>query len=293
MRRLFSIATLATLLVAIAAFAQHGGGGHAGGGGGHAGFSGGGFGGGHSGFGGHMGSIGGGHAFSGSHSFSSPHSFSGARSSTFSARPFSRGSSFARGSFRGNHFGTRTRTYRYSSHCYGCGWGWGWGWGWGYPYYYPYLGGGIDPYWWWEGDSSDSGYGPAYAYDQAYADNPVYSHNPRYDYNEEPQYQSGLNNQMNDQGIVPWRSRKDQRAYSQQSQTGTTTLETTLATVLVFRDQHKEEVKNYAIVGQTLWNFAPQHTEKIPLSELDIPATEKANDERGVSFHVPGTGEGQ
>jgi hypothetical protein len=63
--------------------------------------------------------------------------------------------------------------------------------------------------------------------------------------------------------------------------------------VLVFRDQHKEEVQNYAIIGETLWTFAPQHTQRIPLSALDIPATEKANDERGVTFRIPGSGEGQ
>jgi hypothetical protein len=65
------------------------------------------------------------------------------------------------------------------------------------------------------------------------------------------------------------------------------------ATVLVFRDEHKQEVQNYAIVGQTLWNFNPQHTQKIPLSDLDIPATTKANDERGVDFHLPVAREGQ
>lgn len=64
-------------------------------------------------------------------------------------------------------------------------------------------------------------------------------------------------------------------------------------TVLVFRDQHKTEVQNYAIVGQTLWNFAPQRTEKIPLSDLDLAATTKANDERGVDFRLPGSREGQ
>ena len=64
-------------------------------------------------------------------------------------------------------------------------------------------------------------------------------------------------------------------------------------TVLVFRDQHQQEVQNYAIVGQTLWNFAPQRTQKIPLSDLDVAATTKANDDRGVDFRVPGSGEGQ
>lgn len=64
-------------------------------------------------------------------------------------------------------------------------------------------------------------------------------------------------------------------------------------TVLVFRDQHKEEVSNYAIVGQTLWSFSAQRTKKIPLSDLDVPATQKANDDHGVTFHVPGSNEGQ
>ena len=65
------------------------------------------------------------------------------------------------------------------------------------------------------------------------------------------------------------------------------------ATVLVFRDSHTKEIQNYAIVGQTLWNFAPQHTEKIPLSELDLAATAKANDDRGVTFKVPSSNEAQ
>src|ERR1700728_683429 len=65
------------------------------------------------------------------------------------------------------------------------------------------------------------------------------------------------------------------------------------ATVLVFRDQHQKEIQNYAIVGETLWNFAPQHTEKIPLSDLDLAATAKANDERGLTFRVPGSNEAQ
>ena len=65
------------------------------------------------------------------------------------------------------------------------------------------------------------------------------------------------------------------------------------ATVLVFRDQHQREIQNYAIVGQTLWSFTPQRTEKISLAQLDIPATEKANDDRGVEFRLPRSSEGQ
>jgi hypothetical protein len=282
MQRVLFIAALVIGLVP-GAWAQHGGGHGGGGGGGHAGFSGGGFSGGHVG-----GFNGGGHAFGGSHSFASPRSFSGARSSGFSGRSFSRGSTFARGPYRGygrgfNHsgVGVRIRSYPY------------WGWGYGYPYYgygYPYLWGGIDPYWWWEGDSSDSGYDPGYAYDPGYIYDPAYGNGP---VDPGPQYQTGLNNEMKEQGIAPWRSQQDRDTYARSNPPQTERSDAMAATVLVFRDQHKEEVQNYAIVGQTLWNFSPQHTQRIPLSDLDIPATEKANDERGVSFHVPGTGEGQ
>jgi hypothetical protein len=58
-------------------------------------------------------------------------------------------------------------------------------------------------------------------------------------------------------------------------------------TVLVFRDQHTQEVNNYAIVGQTLWVFNEQRARKIPLSELDVPATTAKNDERGIEFRLP------
>ena len=60
------------------------------------------------------------------------------------------------------------------------------------------------------------------------------------------------------------------------------------ATALVFRDQHVEEVHNYAIAGGTLWVLNDTAAKKIPLAQLDIPATVKMNDDRGVDFQVPG-----
>jgi hypothetical protein len=60
------------------------------------------------------------------------------------------------------------------------------------------------------------------------------------------------------------------------------------ATALVFRDQHVEEVHNYAIARGTLWVLNDhQAGKKIPLAQLDIPATIKMNDDRGVDFQVP------
>ncbi|HEY4934029.1 MAG TPA: hypothetical protein VII23_20895 [Terriglobales bacterium] len=57
-------------------------------------------------------------------------------------------------------------------------------------------------------------------------------------------------------------------------------------TVLVFRDGHQQEVTNYAIMGQTVYVF-DSRTQKIALTDLDVAATIKLNDDHGVDFHVP------
>jgi hypothetical protein len=55
-------------------------------------------------------------------------------------------------------------------------------------------------------------------------------------------------------------------------------------TVLVFKDGHQSDVLNYAIVGDTLFDLGAGRTRKVLLADLDLPATRKANDERGVDF---------
>ncbi len=58
-------------------------------------------------------------------------------------------------------------------------------------------------------------------------------------------------------------------------------------TVLLFKDGRKAEVLNYAIVGDTLFELSEGRTHKIQLADLDLPATHKVNEERGVDFQVP------
>jgi hypothetical protein len=58
-------------------------------------------------------------------------------------------------------------------------------------------------------------------------------------------------------------------------------------TILVFRDGHQIEVRNYAIVGKTLYSF-DSGTRKYPLSDIDLDATRKINDDHGNEFHLPG-----
>ncbi|MFZ0824175.1 MAG: hypothetical protein WCB56_00845 [Terriglobales bacterium] len=58
-------------------------------------------------------------------------------------------------------------------------------------------------------------------------------------------------------------------------------------TVLVFKDTHQSGVLNYAILGDTLFDFDEGRTRRIPLTDLDLPATLKVNDDRGVDFQIP------
>jgi hypothetical protein len=58
-------------------------------------------------------------------------------------------------------------------------------------------------------------------------------------------------------------------------------------TVLIFKDGHAVEVGNYAIQGATLFDLTPGHRRKIAIADLDLEATRRQNDERGISFQLP------
>jgi hypothetical protein len=58
-------------------------------------------------------------------------------------------------------------------------------------------------------------------------------------------------------------------------------------TVLVYRDGHRTEIQDYAILGKTLWVFADQTTRQVRLADLDLAATERVNEDRGVDFATP------
>jgi hypothetical protein len=57
--------------------------------------------------------------------------------------------------------------------------------------------------------------------------------------------------------------------------------------VLVFKDGHKVEVGNYAIQGKTLFDLTTGRVHKIALADLDLEATRKQNEDRGITFEVP------
>jgi hypothetical protein len=185
---------------------------------------------------------------SGSHAFGGMHAGLG-------SRPSFRRDGFGGGRFHGSDF----------RHCFGCRRGFGnpWYGGYGYAGYY-------DPYWWWDSSSS-------------------------YDYDEERDL--ALASEMNALSVEEQRLReqedseqgRDQDLYARRSQPREEERSAPLpATALVFRDRHVEEVRNYAIAGGTLWVLNDhQAGKKIPLAQLDLDATVKMNDDRGLDFQVP------
>jgi hypothetical protein len=58
-------------------------------------------------------------------------------------------------------------------------------------------------------------------------------------------------------------------------------------TVLVFKDGHQQEISNYAIVGGTLYDLSDGRSRKVALAQLDLQATVKQNDSRGIDFEIP------
>jgi hypothetical protein len=58
-------------------------------------------------------------------------------------------------------------------------------------------------------------------------------------------------------------------------------------TVLIFKDGHQLEVANYAIVGDSLFDLTEGRRHKIALSDLNLTATSKQNEDRGIDFQLP------
>ena len=64
------------------------------------------------------------------------------------------------------------------------------------------------------------------------------------------------------------------------------------AAVLVYRDGHSEEISSYSIIDRVMYTIADYYssgswTRTIQIADLDIPATLKQNQRRGVKFDLP------
>jgi len=163
------------------------------------------------------------------------------------------GFGFGRGPFFGNRF-----------HHHGF-YPWGWGWGYGYPWAYADLG--------WYDNSYDS----YYPNEQYY---PGDDASVSYFQNRASRQQAEID-RLEDEVA---RLREEREARQQTNQKPELKPQ---PTELVFRDKRTEEIQNYAIVGQALWVLSAERARKIPLADLDVAATQKANEDRGVEFAIP------
>jgi hypothetical protein len=192
-------------------------------------------------------------------SFSSGRSFSG---TSFSTRSFS--------AFQGTHFGPdhfHHRVFFSSVPPYYFGY-------YGYPAYYGGYGYSTADY------PGYDYYGSSYSADAYSTQNDVAQQQQDIDRLEDEV--ARLREQRNSD-----RQSLDSRSSDAPSPQLESRSEASAQTLLVFRDKHTQEVQNYAIVGGTVWVFSEQRATKLPLSWLDIEATSKANEDRGLDFQLP------
>jgi hypothetical protein len=54
--------------------------------------------------------------------------------------------------------------------------------------------------------------------------------------------------------------------------------------VLVLRDGQQVKTDNYAVMNNTLWDFSKQPARRIPISSINVSASEKASEANGAEF---------
>jgi hypothetical protein len=82
-------------------------------------------------------------------------------------------------------------------------------------------------------------------------------------------------------------SRSGPKAKSPDSEAKAPEPDNSPSTVFIFKDGRQLETKNYAIMGQTLYDISGTVVKKVPLADLDTEATRKANDDRGITVKLP------
>lgn len=179
----------------------------------------------------------------------------------------------------------------------GYGWGWSRAWGWGR---YPWWSGGVvwwGPGWGWDDDVDNSDWNDSANASNYAASNYAASNYTATNYSAPPQDPPAYVYVVppNSVGRAPApgntqaqinRLNQEVAQLRQQQESERLNNENPPAK-LVFKDGHTETVTNYAMAGKTLWVFNEDHAHKIPISELDVAATNRDNQDRGVDFTIP------
>lgn len=155
-----------------------------------------------------------------------------------------------------------------------------------YPYAYSYAyplgyGGYEDPY------NALAPYGyVGGTFDSSYSYPPAYGTGPGGGYPYPPNYGPAPTGSSADVDAQP-SAAESQKSSSRSAKGAGSTEAKSEPTVLVFRDGHRQQVSNYAIMGSTLYVLSERNA-RIPIAALDVSATVQINEERGVEFSVPG-----
>jgi hypothetical protein len=136
---------------------------------------------------------------------------------------------------------------------------------WGYPYY-----GWYSPFWDWGSSSYDQQQNDNYAQYQAMND-----------INRLADEVQQLREERDSRSAPP------QPAPQPQQQSKLQQSSEDLPVILVFLDKRIQEVRNYAVANEMLVVLDGNRKKKYPLADIDLAATMKLNDERGVDFEVP------
>lgn len=166
--------------------------------------------------------------------------------------------------------------------------GWGaYGYSPGYMYSYPYV---VDPgfYDWGATDYSENEQAP-YA-DAAPDQNAGYGYGP-----EQPPYPAypDAANQQQQQGVQPAppsssvAPQRQEYHFASASAAASTPISSKPLTVIFKGAREPEKVQNYMVTATTLTDLDTENFEKIPLSEVDIAATQQANRRSGIDFQIP------
>jgi hypothetical protein len=177
-----------------------------------------------------------------------------------------------------NHDGLRREGFRHNRFGNGVG-GLGFG---GYPIYY-------NPYGYYDTETTDQPQPAANNYEQPADDAgpglTVFERRRNYQLiGDSPQYQSDQQTDARDEKSAGKSDGVDATAAAPP--------EELVSTILIFRDGSHRELRNYALMGSSIYDLSVKPGEgkmRIMLVDLDIPATIAANEQRGIEFRVPST----
>lgn len=55
-------------------------------------------------------------------------------------------------------------------------------------------------------------------------------------------------------------------------------------TIVILRDGRRLQVRNYAVMGRVFWDFSARPAKQVPIADIDVAASQRANEAQGIEF---------